>query len=986
MEPPKQAPMNAKLESIDGKTVKLQWEEMQSEEIVGYEIEVLDHSEANPQWKKVGKVDGRKTTSFTVEQLEATHEYAFRVAAINKAGNGPATEAIIRKAQTPPKEAPENLKLEKVDLKKVRLSWDGVTDAQNYVVEIKDKNAAEKGQWKKAASEVAEQFAVLDLEPTHEYEIRVVPNFQYGVGTASQPVVRQAALPPQKPPTEVHLEEVDPKTAKLTWKTVEEAQKYRVEIIDKQAKKPEWKKVAEETSDLFCVVKDLDPTHEYELRVAAVSETGCGVPSQPVVRHSKKPPQAPTEISVENVSPETCKVQWQTQAKDAESFVIEQKLPSEKEWRKVGEANNEQLSFEVAQLKGDMNYEFRIVPVNEVGRGMASKSALRAAQVPPQQAPIEVQIRDQGEGKKAKIEWKKCEGASQGYIIEQKVAEGEWKQKAKVGEAQTSFEAKELDPFEEFTVRVAGVNEIGVGQASEPVTREARKKAPLKAPENLKVASEDGIACKLAWNPVTCEGRTNLKIKVEMQVLGQDNAKWTVVHEKIDGKTCVIEDLKTDTDYSFRIFAVDEESNETSEASNETTKRGIRPVLTAPAELKLQQTADDSCKLQWSPLKDVPDIKYQVEQRADGKWQILDDKCPDSQFEVKKLKSEPETKFLVRAKASYGAGPPSNEVVFPAVPSKPFDLKFTQDGENKGTLQWKHDRLNGESFNVEVSPGGSGKFKEIMKGIAEGGVDLELKVELTGLKPETDYVFRIRAKNPFHGNFGEYSDECHGKLKGMPPGADCKVVLEKVQEVDSESNKCKLYWERLPENVSKQITGFHIETAIAGTDNWLKNGLCNNPDATSFEVSENIDRTKDLLFRVVPFNDYGLGPSSEPKPLNKRPPQAPKQTPTDLEVYEGNDDKCAVLKWKTLPQLLNCCFSVEKKPVDSDSWEKLADDIKEPKLEVSDLVPDKAYQFRVFAKNEAGRGPASNEVTLASRGKQHESGHLKIGRLKFYIA
>ncbi|XP_072287872.1 neural cell adhesion molecule L1 isoform X2 [Pyxicephalus adspersus] len=251
-----------------------------------------------------------------------------------------------------------------------------------------------------------------------------------------------------------------------------------------------------------------------------------------------------------------------------------------------------------------VNYQFRVIALNELGPSNGSKPSDRFRT--PEAAPLKNPTDVQGEGTKPsnmKITWKPLRGIdwngpSFAYLVKWKrQSQNEhWKEK-KVTEPY--FFVEDTNTFVPYDIKVQAVNELGKGPEPDVFTGYSGEDYPKIIPENVGLEAVNDSTIKVAWLPVQKEG-LNGHLKGFVVRYGAQNEKHThkitvygnATHANING-------LKPFTNYSVTVHVLNGKG-EGSESEIKTI-RTEEGVPSPPSGLRVERLSDTSLALFWGP-------------------------------------------------------------------------------------------------------------------------------------------------------------------------------------------------------------------------------------------------------------------------------------------------------------------------------------------------------------------------------------------------
>ncbi|KAJ6635132.1 Titin [Pseudolycoriella hygida] len=276
-------PKNLEVTDWDKDHAKLKWTKPDKDggaEIIEYEIEVKD--EITKEWVKRKRVSVSETTTI-IEGLIESHQYEFRVRAINKAGPGEpsdATKPIIAKCRfVKPFITSEQLK--KIVIKK----------GQQFSYNVRfGGEPAPKAKWEKDYKIIKSDGSRIKIENSEQSTILTFTNcvrtdsgkyklFLTNSSGTIESVGEVIVLDkPSEPKGPLKVSDIHENGCKLKWKSPDDdggvsIKQYKIEKLDSETNT--WSlvtKISSETTEY--TVTDLISGPEYKFRVSAVNDEG----------------------------------------------------------------------------------------------------------------------------------------------------------------------------------------------------------------------------------------------------------------------------------------------------------------------------------------------------------------------------------------------------------------------------------------------------------------------------------------------------------------------------------------------------------------------------------------------------------------------------------------------------------------------------------------------------------------------------------------
>ncbi|KAK5861967.1 hypothetical protein PBY51_017402 [Eleginops maclovinus] len=523
------SPLAVQVSDVNKDYVFLTWQPPSADgasPVEGYYVErcVLGEGE----WVRCN-VHIQKMCYYPVSGLKEGTLYQFRVRAVNQAGTGcpsEATEPVLTadplqhtrstvvklsrgrtititkdelegevKAPFPP----TNVHACEVSDTYVVLSWSepeprGREPLTFYV----ERSLAGKSSWEMASLEVevnSPRFPVLDLVKGQQYRFRVRSINRWGVSDPSEPSAPISLGKQQGAPAAPHsvmaIRDTDTSVL-LQWKEPQDKDDILgYYLYCSERGKQDWKTVNNKpvTKNRF-TVHGLKNRQEYVFRVKSVSRAGNSSysdESPPIlVKSAISVPSAPSAIALLLCTGSEMVLGWRAPACNGGDPVLEYYLDQREKggemWREVNVKPAKERQFKVCNLTSGDFYQFRVFAANMAGVGKPSEASeaflCEKWTMPEPGCPYDAEVREVRDSSLVLV-WASplYQGQSPvtGYFLE--ISEGDqsdnWTTLNEKPISDTHYKVSGLQEGHTYRLRVAAVNEAGVGSASlptEPVT------------------------------------------------------------------------------------------------------------------------------------------------------------------------------------------------------------------------------------------------------------------------------------------------------------------------------------------------------------------------------------------------------------------------------------------------------------------------------------------------------------------------------------
>lgn len=307
-----------------------------------------------------------------------------------------------------------------------------------------------------------------------------------------------------------------------------------------------------------------------------------------------------------------------------------------------------------------------------------------------------------------------------------------------------------------------------------------------------------------------------------------------------------------------------------------------------------------------------------------------------------------ETRYYYRVRAINAVGPSgytnvANAITNPSPPTTPGNLTATTASASQINLNWADHSNNETGFELERSQDGI-NFSKIADAAAN-----TTSFASSGLNPNTQYWYRIRAKN--NGGTSGYSNIANAATRDIAP-----ALPQNLSAIPISNIQINLNWT----DNSRNETGFEVERSVDGSNFSKIADLGAN--VTSYENSGLSTLTK-YWYRLRARNTIGYSPYSNIAEATTFdvPPIAPSSLTATMTSSSQID-----LSWKD-NSANETAFEIERS-TDGTNFDKAGE--VGPNIttyQSTGLVPATKYWYRVRAKNSVNPSTYSNAADATTR-------------------
>ncbi|XP_064411068.1 receptor-type tyrosine-protein phosphatase delta isoform X4 [Latimeria chalumnae] len=681
------------------------------------------------------------------------------------------------------------------------------------------------------------------------------------------------------------------------------------------------------------------------------------------VKALPKPPGTPvvTESTATSIT-----LTWDSGNPEPVSYYIIQHKPktSEELYKEIDGVATTRYS--VGGLSPYSEYEFRVVAVNNIGRGPPSEPVeTRTAEQAPSSAPRNVQARMLS-STTILVQWEKPEEANgqiQGYRVYYTMDHSQhtnnWNKHNVAGNEITTIE--NLIPQKTYFVKVLAFTSVGDGPLSNEIQVITQTGVPGQ-PQHFKAEPESETSILLSWTPPKAETIKNYELFFKEVDHGQEQ------HVVIEPNTSYrLQGLKPNSMYHFRLAA---RSPQGLGAATEVTARTMQSKPSAPPQ-DIQCTSPSSTTIlvSWLPppieKQNGVIVKYSIKYIAtDGEkgspHQILDIPPEDTQYLLEQLEKWTEYQVTVTAHTDVGPGPESTPVLIRTdedVPSGP-PRKVEVEAVNSTSIRvlWRspvpskqHGQIRGYQVHYVRMENGEARGQPMLKDIMLADAQ---EMIISGLLPETTYSVSVTA-------YTTKGDGARSKPKlvsttGAVPGKPRLLVSP------TQMNTALIEWHP-PVETFGPVVGYR-----------LKYGRKDSEFLTTLEFSEkedhftatDIHRGASYIFQLSAKNKVGFGEAIV-KEISI-PEGIPSGFPQNI-LADSSTSTSVKLTWQ--PPLLAerngiiTQYTLQYRDIDvPNNPIELLVEPPDTTVTLHNLKPDTTYDIKLRAHTRKGPGPYSPNV------------------------
>ena len=732
--------------SVTANSITLKWDK--SDTANSYKLEM----KKNGEWTVLTTTTG---TSYTVTGLSPSTSYEFRISGINGTLVGSASTATSTTAEEPAPDAVTGLKASSATTSSITLTWNKVTNAASYQVDI-----YKNGTWTKLTDTTGTSYTATGLSAgmSYQFRVRAVKNGKYSESTTLTASTNAAAVPKPDAVTGFKASSATTNSITLTWNKATNADSYQIDIYKNGA----WSTLTK-TAGTSYTATGLSAGTSYQFRIFALNGSQS---SSSVQTTANTKPSMVTGFTASSETTTTITLTW-NKVSNADSYQIDAYLNGK--WTYL--TKTEGTSYTATGLSAGTSYQFRIYAF----KGSQNSSYV---QITADTKPSAVTGFTDSSATSSSITltWNKVSNADsyQIYINEN----GTWTKLTDT--TGTSYTATGLSANTSYQFRIRAVKN---GKYSAWTNHTASTKAAAvpkpSAVTGFKASTITTNSITLAWNKATNADSYKLEMKVD--------GAWKEL-TTTTGTSYTVKNLSPNTSYEFRIRGVKGTVSGATTTETFTTAKEPNPDKVTGFTASSETT--NSITLTWNKVSNAD--SYQIYINKNGTWTKLDDVTGTS-YTATGLSASTSYEFRIRAvkNGKYSAWTnhtASTKAAAVTKPSAVTGFKASTITTNSITLTWNK-ATNADSYKLEMKVDGA--WKELT-------TTSSTSYTVKNLSPNTSYEFRIRGVKGTVS--GATTTETFTTAKEPAPDA---VTGFKATTVSSSS--IKLTWNKVSNADSYQI-------------------------------------------------------------------------------------------------------------------------------------------------------------------------------------
>ena len=632
------APRNLEA-TADGRTrIDLDWDapsDNGGSRITGYRIAVSNTGTGN--WSDLDSDTESTRTTYTHTDLEPGTRQYYRVAAINRDGEGPWSDVANATTEGGVPGVPRNLTAVESGSSRINLSWsaptsDGGSRITGYKIEVSSNGGRTWSVEEDDTRSSSTTYPHTGLESGTRWHYRVSAINSEGTGEPSNVASATTDIGVPRAPTSLSAVASGESQIRLSWAPPSDdggarIVGYRIDVSTTSG--TAWTVLRGNTGSISTSYTHLNlpPGSTRSYRVAAINSQGTGPYSRTATATTRAAvPDAPTNLTATASGQTQVILRWRGPLVDGGARITGYRI----EWSATGGTPWNVLASRATSttythrgLSPASTRYYRVSATNSVGTGDPSNVATATTDATVPSAPARLSARANGQNQ-IDLTWTapSSDGGAPitGYRIESSPNGSTWTPlRSNTGSNATSFSNTGLAPATKRYYRVYAINTAGRSPASNVANATTDATVPA-APTNLSAVASGTSQIDLSWRAPSFNGGSRIT-GYRIEVADGGNGPWSAL---------VANTLSASTSYShtglapastryYRVFAINAVGSGTeSGVANATTDA---TVPDAPTNLIATATEPTRIDLVWTaPAYDggTPITGYRIEVSQDG--------------------------------------------------------------------------------------------------------------------------------------------------------------------------------------------------------------------------------------------------------------------------------------------------------------------------------------------------------------------------------
>uniref|UniRef100_A0A671L0X8 Receptor-type tyrosine-protein phosphatase F n=1 Tax=Sinocyclocheilus anshuiensis TaxID=1608454 RepID=A0A671L0X8_9TELE len=728
-------------------SVTLTWDSGNPEPVSYYIIQYrAKTSDSNFQ-----EVDGVATTRYSIGGLSPYSEYEFRVMAVNNIGRGPPSDPVeTRTGEQAPSSPPLHVQARMLSASTMLVQWEPPEEPngqiRGYRIYYTSDLDTPLSAWQKHNTDDSRLTTISNLTPDITYSLRVLGFTSVGDGPPCDvlQVKTQQGVPAQ--PSNFEAEAELDTRIQLTWLWPVQDPIIKYELLYWEADSENKIHVTFDPAGSYAV-EGLKPDTLYKFSLAARSEMGLGVFTQPIeARTAQSTPSAPPQdVHLLSLSSTSIKVSWV--APPAASLSYQAVNGEDSERHEVPDIGADASSCVLEALEKWTEYQVWVRAHTDVGPGPESTAVrVRTNEDVPGAPPRKVEV-EAVNSTAIRVTWKpplsgKQHGQIRGYqVIYSRLENGEPRSQPNIMDVALP-EAQEavitgLHSETSYSVTVAAYTTKGDGARSKAKVITTTGAVPGKP--TMIISTTIGNTALIQWQPPKDMVGELIGYRLRYKRVEDENYEVREFARNDNHHTAT--ELHKGATYTFQLSARNRAGAGEEYVKEISTPEDVPSGF--PLNLRVVGLTTSTTRLAWDPPalseRNGRITQYLVMYRDINNIQNGTNRTSDTQMTIQGLRPDTTYDIRVQAFTSKGGGPISPSIQSRTMSTSPaFATSFGVKAVMKTSvlLTWEVP----ENYKSQVP------FK-ILYNQQSVEVQGNLKRKLiTRLQPDTNYSFVLMSR------------------------------------------------------------------------------------------------------------------------------------------------------------------------------------------------------------------------------------------------
>ncbi|XP_069498514.1 receptor-type tyrosine-protein phosphatase F isoform X3 [Ambystoma mexicanum] len=675
-------------------------------------------------------------------------------------------------------------------------------------------------------------------------------------------------------------------------------------------------------------------------------------------------PKPPTDALVTETTATSVTLTWDSGNPDPVSYYVIQYKPRSWDGAFQEVDGVATTRYSIGGLSPFSEYEFRIIAVNNIGRGPPSDLVeAQTGEQAPSSPPLKVQARMLSASTML-VQWEPPEepnGLVRGYRVyfttDPEQPFNAWQKHSVVDSHLTTVAS--LITGTTYSIRVLAHTSVGDGPPSDIIQVKTQQGVPAQ-PTDFQAEAESDTRILLTWLLPPQERITKYELLIRE---GEDGKPQKITFEP--ASSYAVEGLKPDTPYRFQLAAWSDVGLGVYTPTVEARTEQSTPSA-PPQDVECTSLSSTALRVSWvappASSRNGVITRYSVAYQAvggeDTAKHVKEGIGPEqTSWDLRDLEKWTEYKVWVRAHTDVGPGPESPAVLartdedVPSAPPRKVEVESVNSTSMRVT--WKSpisNKQHGQIRGYQVTyvrlennePRGLPVIKDVMLAEAQDAV-------IGGLTPETTYSVTVAA-------YTTKGDGARSKPKvvtttGAVPGRPTMMIST------TKMNTALIQWHP-PKEMVGELLGYRLQ--YKRVDEEKLNTMDFGKNDYHYTVT-NLHKGATYTFRLSAKNKAGPGEEFEKEITTAE--DLPSGFPQNLEVV-GLTTSTTEVSWDP-PVLAERNGKITNYTVvyrDINSQQDLINVTSNTRIILANLKPDTTYDIKVRAHNNRGVGPLSPSI------------------------